>query len=325
MANNNVKYKQFNCSKPLTECWDNEQSNRPTIKQVVERLKEIKENPIFINVNTNSENITEESNKPITCDDHEGCNIMFQIKVMKHASNELMVNRLSPLVLNLHDKLSNIRKEFKKDNDIMNDTFSFANKPDPDFVKAVEDAIESKDPRKFRKITEEFGKFVPKEEVILGARAYFVDANSGDSSKNYTRYTNFKLIGGKKFISKDFNEKEWHNSLEEFRNWECIKIKNPISIFYLLSEDLRKEILLLVGKKILYLNTESYEYKLLKPGSHKILELKNIPKEILEILKDKAADCSIFATVVDEKKVNNDIFNCQIFWPPNQEPKLIIH
>ncbi|CAB5379062.1 unnamed protein product [Rhizophagus irregularis] len=189
----------------------------------------------------------------------------------------------------------------------------------------VVDAIESKDPRKFRKITEEFGKFVPKEEVILGARAYFVDTNTGDSSKNRTRYTNFKLIGGKKFISKDFNETEWRESLEEFRNWDCIKIKNPTSIFYHLPENLREEILSLVGKKILYLSTESYEYKLLKPGSHKILELKNVSKDILEILQDKNADCSIFATVVDKKKANNDIFNCQIFWPPNQEPKLIIH
>ncbi|CAB4440453.1 unnamed protein product [Rhizophagus irregularis] len=204
-------------------------------------------------------------------------------------------------------------------------SLKFKIEPDPEFVKAVVDAIESKDPRKFRKITEEFGKFVPKEEVILGARAYFVDTNTGDSSKNCTRYTSFKLIGGKKFISKDFNETEWRESLEEFRNWDCIKIKNPTSIFYHLPENLREEILSLVGKKILYLSTESYEYKLLKPGSHKILELKNVSKDILEILQDKNADCSIFATVVDKKKVNNDIFNCQIFWPPNQEPKLIIH
>ncbi|PKY12334.1 hypothetical protein RhiirB3_423989 [Rhizophagus irregularis] len=439
-------------SKLYTECWDNEPSIRPVINEVVEKLKKIKKKSNYFNMNTNSENITEESNKinlnikSITCgdcDEHKSGNIIFQIKIMQHTSHKLMINSFSSL-LNLNDKLSNIREKLKKDNAKMNDTLSFANslmaeiaredeeqiilkeiidakndtlylikpdydflinklkleygrtipldragkkafkikdckvtlivdepkyskidlneeqikkdiylttdidtnqrtnndstctvieyskvslnfktEPDPEFVKAVVDAIESKDPRKFRKITEEFGKFVPKEEVILGARAYFVDANSGDSSKKYTRYTNFKLIGGKKFISKDFNEKEWLNSLEEFRNWECIKIKNPISVFYLLPEDLRKEILSLVGKKILYLSTESYEYKLLKPGSHEILELKNIPKDILEILKDKAADCSIFATVVDEK--NNDIFNCQIFWPPNQEPKLIIH
>ncbi|UZO11059.1 uncharacterized protein OCT59_002633 [Rhizophagus irregularis] len=427
----------------VSECWNNKQNNRPTIKQVVEKLKEIKENPIFINVNKNLENITKESNKH---DDYEGCNVMFQIKIMKHASHELILERLSSLELNLHDKLSNIREKLKKDNDIMNDTLSFANssmteiaredekeiilkeiidaenntlyliepdydflinklkleyghtisldrankkafkitgyditeiadapkcteinlkegqfmekdiflfedidtnkrtnnstctvieyskvslkfktEPNPEFIKAVKDAIESKDPRKFRKITEEFGKFVPKEEVILGARAYFVNTNSSNSSKNCTKYTNLKLIGGKKFISKDFNKKEWLNSLEEFRNWDCIKIKNPISIFKLLPEDLRKEIFLLVGKKILYLSTEIYEFKLNKPGNHENLKLKNIPKDILETLKDEVAECSIFATVVDKNRMNNDIFNCQIFWPPNQEPKLIIH
>jgi hypothetical protein len=204
-------------------------------------------------------------------------------------------------------------------------SLKFKAEPDPEFIKAVEDAIESKDPRKFKKIIEEFGKFVPKEEIILGARAYFVDTNTGDSSKKYTRYTNFKLIGGKKFISKEFNETEWRKSLEEFRNWDCIKIKNPISIFSLLPEDLRKKIISSVGEKILYLGTETYEYKLIKSGDHRILELKNIPKNILEILQDKAAKCSIFATVIDINKVNNDIFNCQIYWPPNQDPKLIIH
>ncbi|GBB83464.1 hypothetical protein RclHR1_01020005 [Rhizophagus clarus] len=198
----------------------------------------------------------------------------------------------------------------------------FKIEPDPEFIKAAKDAIESKDLRRLKKMTEEYGKFIPKEEVILGARAYFVDANTGDSSKNYTRYTNLKLIGGKKFISKDFNETEWLNSLDEFRNWDCIKIKDPISIFYLLPEYLHKEILSLVGKKVLYLSTESYEYKLTKPGRYNILDT---PKDILEILQDKVADCSIFATVVDKSKVNNDIFNCQILWPPNQDPKLVIN
>ncbi|GES95312.1 hypothetical protein GLOIN_2v1594955 [Rhizophagus clarus] len=204
-------------------------------------------------------------------------------------------------------------------------SLKFRTEPDPEFVKAVEDAIESKDLRRLKKITEEFGNFIPKEEVILGARAYFVDVNTGDSSKNYARYTNLKLFGGKKFISKDFNESEWVSSLNEFRNWDCIKIKNPISIFYLLPEYLRRKILSLVGRKILYLSAESYEYKLIKLGSHNILELKNIPKDILEILRDKVADCSIFATVVDKNIVNDDIFNCQVLWPPNQDPKLIIH
>ncbi|GBB83465.1 hypothetical protein RclHR1_01020006 [Rhizophagus clarus] len=201
----------------------------------------------------------------------------------------------------------------------------FKREPNPEFIKAVKDAIESKDLRKIKKITEEFGKFIPKEEVILGARAYFVDTNTSDSSKNCTRYANLKLIGGNKFLSKDFNEIEWLNSLGEFRNWDCIKIKNPISIFYLLPENLRKEILSLTGKQILYLNTESYEYNLIKSESHKILGLKNIPKDILEILQDKVADCSIFATVVDKNKANDNIFNCKILWPLNQDPKLVIH
>src|SRR5205809_5741276 len=49
----------------------------------------------------------------------------------------------------------------------------------------------------------------------------------------------------------------------------------------------------------------------------------NIPGNILEILQNKDADCNIFATVIDKK--GKDIFSCQIIWPSNKDPRLIIH
>ncbi|PKB97161.1 hypothetical protein RhiirA5_433623, partial [Rhizophagus irregularis] len=102
--------------------------------------------------------------------------------------------------------------------------------------------------------------------------------------------------------------------LNDFKYWSCIKFKDPVNVFQTLSEDLHKQVLLLVGKKILYTNTEYYTYHLSVPRIHHTFKL-NIPKNILEILQHKDAECSIFATVIDKKE--KDIFNCQVFWPSN--------
>jgi hypothetical protein len=75
-------------------------------------------------------------------------------------------------------------------------------------------------------------------------------------------------------------------------------------------------------KKILYTNTEDYTYQLSVPVIHQTFRL-NIPKNILEILQHKNTECSIFATVIDEKE--RYIFNCQVVWPLNEDPKLIIY
>ncbi len=228
-------------------------------------------------------------------------------------------------------------------------SLKFKLKPDPEFIEKVKDAMKSKNPRNFKKINEEFGQLIS-TEAILGGKAYFKRSNilreySEDNSNKYdisasnsikienstenlSKNTNnskhecFKLIGGSQFNLNNFDENTWVESLRDFRNWSCIEFKNPVSIFQTLSEDLRKQILLLVGKKILYINTEDCTYYLFESGIHQTFKL-NIPENILEILQNKYADCNIFATVIDKKE--KDIFNCQIIWPPNEDPKLIIH
>ncbi|PKY46258.1 hypothetical protein RhiirA4_420496 [Rhizophagus irregularis] len=227
-------------------------------------------------------------------------------------------------------------------------SLEFKLEPTTEFIEAVKGVIASKDPRKFKDIINDFGRFVPKK-VILGGRAYSIarensEENFGEHTKNIGgqasnvkiekksskslsknnsfKYQSFKLFGGKEVCSNNFNETDWVESLKNFRNWSCIKFEDPINIFQLLSEDLRKQILLLVGKKILYTDTEDYTYYLSVPGTHHTFKL-NIPENILEILQHKDAECSIFSTVIDEK--GKDIFNCQVIWPPNEDPKLIIH
>ncbi|PKK60936.1 hypothetical protein RhiirC2_792566 [Rhizophagus irregularis] len=231
-------------------------------------------------------------------------------------------------------------------------SLKFRLQPDSEFIKEIKDAIESKDHRNFKKITEEYGQFIP-TEIILGGRAYFkssnisrncseensnrFDINAGGQNSNIgiesttenlsrninnSKYECFKLIGGRQLGISNFDEKDWAESLRDFRNWSCIKFKDSISIFQPLSENLRKQILSTVGKKILYTNTEDYTYYLFEYAKPKVFIL-NIPENILKIIQNKDSDCSIFATVMDEKE--KDIFNCQVVWSQNEDPKLIIH
>ncbi|PKC06568.1 hypothetical protein RhiirA5_419405 [Rhizophagus irregularis] len=227
-------------------------------------------------------------------------------------------------------------------------SLNFKLEPTTEFIEAVKGVIVSKDPRKFKDIINDFGQFIPKK-INLGGRAYFIarenfEENFGEyvkstdcqasnikiekksskslSKNNSSKYQSFKLFGGKEVCSNNFNETDWVESLKDFKNWSCIKFEDPVNIFQLLSEDLRKQVLLLVGKKILYTNTEDYTYQLSVPGIHQIFKL-NIPKNILEILQHKDTECSIFAIVIDKKE--KDIFNCQVVLSSNEDPKLIIH
>ncbi|RIA93653.1 hypothetical protein C1645_735336 [Glomus cerebriforme] len=225
--------------------------------------------------------------------------------------------------------------------------------PTEKFISRIKDAIKSRNPEQFKKITKDFGQFIS-NDVILGGRIYFEGkensqksseiitnntagsvkiSNSKIEAKNNceissgimksSKYEWFKLIGGEQPNSlEEFDEKAWIQSLNDFENWDCTKLENPVSIFQLLPFDLRKKIFKIIGKKILYINPgEDYNYK---PTSN-IIELKNISPYISDIIKKTYADCSIFATVIDNDDTKNDFFNCQVLWKPNMKPRLIIH
>jgi hypothetical protein len=236
--------------------------------------------------------------------------------------------------------------------------FSEYLEPTEEFKKEVEEAIKSKNPKRFKKITEKFGQFIP-TKVILGGRAFVEGSkNSKEYSKEYANKTAmslsagtsnnkaenstlyskintnssehevFKVLGGESNYAKKFEEfdgEAWAQSLNDFRYWDCIKYKNPISIFQLLPNNLRKEIYLSVGKKILYLKTEVFDYNSSKTGGK--FELRNIPQNISKIFQDKEAECNIFATVVDTEETKRDTFSWKILYPSNENehPRIIIH
>ncbi|RIA78913.1 hypothetical protein C1645_849399, partial [Glomus cerebriforme] len=221
------------------------------------------------------------------------------------------------------------------------------------FKNDVNNAIQSKDLGNFRKITEKYGQFVP-TEVILGGRIHFkqitksfnnltndsqggsaninigptkleLGYNSSDSEKNLQFY-NFNhtgLLGGN-------NIGDWIESLKDYRNWKCIDFKNPMNIFQLLPDDLRKESFKSIGKKVLYTDIDHCYYNLNEIDSfHRKFELEEfekIPQNILDTIQNEEAECDIFAAVSDTNKDSKNVFfNCQIFREPNKMPSIIIH
>ncbi|CAB4474380.1 unnamed protein product [Rhizophagus irregularis] len=249
--------------------------------------------------------------------------------------------------------------------------------PTPDFIKEVENAIISKDPAEsFRQITEKYGQFIP-TKVILGGRVHFnehitstggitenskeitVDANAGgvlgagmsstsnnlEGDANYCKFNCTRIIGGESPDSLgNFNEETWVKSLkEDYKKWDCIEYQNPISIFQLLSDKLRKQIIMSIGKRIHYSIIENFKYRIEEFGKPKKFELNNkeIPENVLKMIQNKDADCNIFATVTDMTELNNDFFTCQVLCssscsslppcPPSScscppsKPSLLIH
>ncbi|RGB27234.1 hypothetical protein C1646_769370 [Rhizophagus diaphanus] len=228
-------------------------------------------------------------------------------------------------------------------------------KPTEEFIKAVNDAIISENPsEEFMEIIKEYGQFIP-TKVILGGRVYLKDIKessenstskeiSGNINKigvNYSntkrnskfyRFNHVKLLGGKHPDGKDFDEnaeKDWIESLNDYQNWECIEYRNPISIFQLLPDDLRKESYRKIGKKILYTGTEDCDYFLREPGRYRnfVLKLNKLPSHISRIIKKNKddVDYDIFATAIDTEGSKKVFFNCKIFKNPKGKPSVIIH
>ncbi|RGB29473.1 hypothetical protein C1646_766584 [Rhizophagus diaphanus] len=125
-------------------------------------------------------------------------------------------------------------------------SLKFKLEPTIEFIEAVKGVIDSKDPRKFNDIINDFGQFIPKKASNIKIEKKSLKSSSKNTS---SKYQSFKLFGGREVCSNNFDETDWVESLKSFKNWSCIKFEDPVNIFQLLSEDLRKQVLLLVGKK----------------------------------------------------------------------------
>ncbi|RGB32018.1 hypothetical protein C1646_763433 [Rhizophagus diaphanus] len=208
--------------------------------------------------------------------------------------------------------------------------------PTQEFIKVVIDAIESENPvEEFKQITKEYGQFIP-GKVILGGRVLFdKNISSGyftenSSNSNYLKgkstsykYNCTKIIGGKHPDNENFDEIAWFKTLKDYRNWKPIEFQNPVSIFQFLPIDLRRRISITFGKRILYMATEEHNYRIEEFEKPEIFKF-NMPANILKMIQNKE-EYNIFATVCDMLKLSNDIFTCQVLYPSDGEPSLIIH
>ncbi|CAB4426573.1 unnamed protein product [Rhizophagus irregularis] len=85
-----------------------------------------------------------------------------------------------------------------------------------EFKNDVIDAINSENPReRFKKITKEYGQFIP-TEIILGGKVYFNDTDIiGEKSSKFYSFNYIRLLGGKHPDDENFDEKNWIESFEK--------------------------------------------------------------------------------------------------------------
>ncbi|RIA83678.1 hypothetical protein C1645_833429 [Glomus cerebriforme] len=206
--------------------------------------------------------------------------------------------------------------------------------PTQEFIEEVKEAIKSKNREKFKEIYKKFGQFVPTEVILGGIVCCVTEKGSNEqvSTEDTTNSTgeNLSFKQKKKYsnlIGDDlgnFNKNEWIKSfdtLNNYKTWECVEFRKPINIFQLLEDNFKKEIYKIFGKKILYSSVMYYSCRL-EYGERSIVELP-LHEKIHKTIKNKDTECNVFATVVDDEEKN--FFNCQIYHPQNEKPRLIIH
>ncbi|CAG8694544.1 9580_t:CDS:1, partial [Dentiscutata erythropus] len=222
----------------------------------------------------------------------------------------------------------------------------------PEFKKDVQKAIDSQDPKIINKIITEFGQFIP-TVVRFGGRLYYEDATnttknstnnnkagsanfgiygqgpefqhkSGVSSKNEstTQHKSSEVFGGDKIKIYDGKEAEWVSSLQDFRYWEPIEFRKPVSIFEFLEEDMQKKIKEIIGKRIIYSNVQDYSYEINDLDNH--LANLEMPGDVQKIFSDSDIDPQVFATILNMDK-NDDVFTYALYIPKSNVPKIIIN
>ncbi|PKY49229.1 hypothetical protein RhiirA4_465110 [Rhizophagus irregularis] len=205
-----------------------------------------------------------------------------------------------------------------------------------EFKNDLIDAIQSKDPKKFEKITQEYDNSNSASGKIgFGSSNANVEVNFNNlkGTSKFYNFNHIKLLGGKHPDNENFDEKAWIESLKDYQNWDCIEFKNPISIFQLLSDDLpgdlqdlRKRTYKSIGKRILYTINEDFVYFLNEAGRCRTFELQNISQNILEIIQNEEADCDIFPSVISTNENSKNVFfDCHILRKPKTKPSIIIH
>ncbi|KAF0468082.1 hsp70 family protein [Gigaspora margarita] len=113
-----------------------------------------------------------------------------------------------------------------------------------------------------------------------------------------------------------FNDRsEWINSLKDSEKWDIIEHYNIHSIFSLLEVDLQKKVIVALGKRILKVKVDSFEYR---ENENNVYELSRYLGNITNI-----EDCHIFTTILKDNK-DRHIFSSYITYDYYDKPIIII-
>ncbi|CAG8582527.1 28619_t:CDS:2 [Dentiscutata erythropus] len=124
-------------------------------------------------------------------------------------------------------------------------------KPTEEFIKAVKNALRSKDKEaQLRRVSKEYGNFYTLRLVFGGA---MIKEASGEEILDIDNNQNseVRVIGGIKEHNNGFSLKPWIKSLNDCNTWDIIEYDEIYSIFDLLNDSLQKEILDVLGYRIL--------------------------------------------------------------------------
>ncbi|CAG8596006.1 9558_t:CDS:2 [Gigaspora margarita] len=156
------------------------------------------------------------------------------------------------------------------------------------------------------KITEDYGSFYSRRLVLGGA--IFKEKNKEPI-----------IIGGDSESYKNDSLKSWVKSLNDNKSWDIIEFDQINSIFDLLEDNLKQEILNALGYRILKAGTKEIPSN--QANSNYVHSLAVQFAELDKVTN--ICNCYIFATILSKEDTNND-FSLQVEYINNYAPILKI-
>ncbi|KAF0535476.1 hsp70 family protein [Gigaspora margarita] len=151
-------------------------------------------------------------------------------------------------------------------------------------------------------------------KATFGAGLKILNRNKATTSKTTHSYT---IKGGDISKFELNNRSEWINSINDSEKWEIIEYQEILSIFSLLEENLQKEVLEVLGKRVLKAKVEIINY-----DENKKEHVHELSRQLKDI--DNLKDCHIFTTVLKNNK-SRHIFSSYVAYDPhNKQPIIII-
>ncbi|CAG8582963.1 4645_t:CDS:2, partial [Dentiscutata heterogama] len=139
------------------------------------------------------------------------------------------------------------------------------------------------------------------------------------SGSRTTQIQNLNWFGGDESINISCEEdlNVWTKSIKQ-KNWNVVKYIKVVSIFELLNNELRNQVLRAFGKTIFYSKVDSlnfiFDLSKMEPYAYELSIPKNLP----------SADYQVFAMIMSKSK-QDDVFGMRIVYENNKKPVILLH